>query len=382
MTPLRLPHFALETYFSRWEFAAEHHLTASDAESMTVSELLAMGTPTDRSRFEQLHLGYTPTWGTDEVRDAIAATYSGVEAADVLGFAGAGEAIFWAMQLFVDPGDHVIVTAPNYQSVESIPLASGVEVSGLPLWTGAGADLRWTLDLDRFQSLLRPHTALVSVNFPNNPTGFVPDHDTWRAFNELCHERGVRVVSDEVYRGVEMDPADTLPPAVEINPSALSINVMSKAYGLPGLRVGWIASHDRAALIRLERAKHYTSICNAGPSEHLTALALRNGPAILERNRQIIATNDRLVTDVLDGHAELFDYCSPRGGCVAFPRYLGDDGVESFCRRAVEEHGVLLLPSSVYHSAVADVPTDRFRIGIGRTNVPEALRALEQFLAS
>lgn len=379
-SPLSLPEFRLETYFSKWEFAAEHHLTASDIESMTITELLAMGDDDDRSSFEQLHLGYTPTWGTDELRAAIADTYPGVEPADVLSFAGAGEALFWAMQIFVEAGDHVIVTVPNYQSIESIPKATGVDVSGLELWTGTGSDLRWTLDLDRFESLLRPNTKLVAVNFPNNPTGFVPDLDTWIAFNNLCHERGVRVVSDEVYRGVELDPAATLPSAVEVNPTALTIGVMSKAYALPGLRLGWIASHDRATLARLEEAKHYTSVSCATPSEHLATIALGNGKRILHRNREIVAANDRITAERLGAHPDLFEYTSPIGGCVTFPRYLGADGVESFCTRAVEERGVFLLPASVYRSDVGEVPTDRFRIGIGRVNLSESLDALIDFL--
>lgn len=375
-----LPDFKLETYFSTWEFTAEHHLTASDAESMSMAELLALGTDEERAAFEDLHLGYTPTWGTPALRVAVAASYQGMEADDVIAFAGAGEALFWAMQLFVEPDDHVIVTVPNYQSIESIPLATGVDVEGLPLWTGEGEDLVWTLDLDRFEAMLRPNTRLVSVNFPNNPTGYVPDHETWRRFNALCHERGVRVVSDEVYRGVEIDPSRTIAAAAEINPSALSISVTSKAYGLPGLRVGWVVSQDRQALQQLELAKHYTSICNAAPSEHLTVIALRNGAQILERNRAICATNDQLVSDFMARHNELFEYTSPDGGCVCFPRYLGEDGVSDFCTRAVEESGVFLLPMSVYESDLAPVPTDRFRIGIGRTSVPASLQALEDHL--
>ena len=381
MGRLNLPDFELETYFSRWEFTARYHLTASDAESMTTAEVLALGTDADRAAYEQLHLGYTPTWGTDPVRAAIAGTYDGLASDDVLAFAGAGEALFWAMQLFVDPGDHIIVTVPNYQSIESIPVAADFAIDGLPLWTGSGADLRWTFDLERFESLLRPETRLVSVNFPNNPTGFVPDHDTWRAFNTLCHERGIRVVSDEVYRGVEIDPAATLPAAAEINPTALSISVTSKAYGLPGLRVGWIASQDRPALSRLERAKHYTSICNSAPGEALATIALQHGQTILDKNRAIVQQNDAAVAASLGRYPELFDYESPVGGCVTFPRYLGADGVQTFCTRAVEEDGVFLLPNSVYRSDLASVPTDRFRVGIGRTNVPESLAALEAHLA-
>jgi len=379
---LDLPDFTLETYFSRWEFVAEHHLTASDAESMSTAELLALGDERDREAYEHLHLGYTPTWGTEELRRAVAGSYDGLEAEDVLAFAGAGEALFWAMQLFVEPGDHVVVTAPNYQSIETIPRATGISVSGLPLWSGQGPDFRWVLDLERFQSLLRPETRLVSLNFPNNPTGFVPDLESWLELHRICGERGIRVVSDEVYRGIEIDSAKTIPAAAEVNPTALSISVTSKAYGLPGLRVGWVASRDREALSRLEKAKHYTSICNSGPSEFLATVALRNGERILARNREIVAVNDSAVASFMARHTDLFEYATPDGGCVSFPRYLGAEGAERFCTRAVEESGVLLLPASVYHSDLADVPSDRFRIGIGRKTVPASLEALERHLST
>jgi aspartate/methionine/tyrosine aminotransferase len=269
---------------------------------------------------------------------------------------------------------------PNYQSIESIPVAAGVQVDGLPLWTGHGSALRWTLDLGRFESLLRPNTRLVAVNFPNNPTGYVPDRASWAGFHAICTERGIRVVSDEVYRGIETDPTVTLPAAVEVNPTALSVSVLSKAYGLPGLRIGWVASRDRDALRRLEKAKHYTSICNAAPSEHLAALALRHGQELLDRNRAIVAANHQVAAEALGRHPGLFDYQPPNGGCVCFPRYTGPDGVEEFCRRAVEEDGVLLLPASVFRSGLASVPRDRFRIGLGRHDVPASLEALEAHL--
>ena len=382
MSRLDLPDFKLETYFSRWEFTARYHLTASDAETMSVADLLAMGSDADRAAFDNLQLGYTPTWGTPELRTAVASTYRGMEASNVLAFAGAGEALFWAMQLFVGPGDHVIVTVPNYQSIESIPVAAGVDVDGLPLWRGEGANLEWTLDLDRFERLIRPETTLVSVNFPNNPSGFVPDAETWTSFNELCQRRGIRVVSDEVYRGIEIDADRTLPAAAEINPDALSISVTSKAYGLPGLRVGWIVTEDRAALARLEKAKHYTSIANAAPSEMLTVIALEHEDEILNRNRAICATNDEAVRNFMAEHRDLFDYQTPDGGCVSFVRYLGADSTAEFCQRVVEESGVFLLPASVYESALGPIPSDRFRIGIGRRNVPECLEALASYLTT
>jgi aspartate/methionine/tyrosine aminotransferase len=371
-----LPPFRLETYFSRWEFVARHHLTASDAETLTVGEVLALGDDDDRAGFAELPLGYLPTWGTGGLRAAVAGTYSGCGPDDVLMFAGAEEAIFWVMQLLVRPGEHAVVTVPNYQALETVPVASGVQVSGVLLDSEDG----WRLDLDRVRAALRPSTRLLAVNFPNNPTGAVPDPDTWRALAELCRERGIRLVADEVYRGLERDPARTLVQAADLSDTAVSVNVLSKSYGLPGLRVGWVACRDHAVLEMLERHKHYTSICNAGPSEYLATLALRHGAAIQARNRAIIAENVPVFDAFFARHRDLFDWAAPDGGCVAFPRYRGADGVESFCRTLVETHGVLLLPAGIYASDLAQVPQDRFRIGIGRRDPGPALDALDRYL--
>ncbi len=148
---------------------------------------------------------------------------------------------------------------------------------------------------------------------------------------------------------------------------------MSKAYGLSGLRIGWIACRERSLLTRLERAKHYTSICNSAPSEILALIALRARDVILERNRQIIRDNLPVFGAFFAEFADLFSWQQPQGGCVAFPRYLGSDGVEAMCRDLVEEEGVLLLPASIYHSALTPTPDDRFRVGVGRADPGEAL---------
>ncbi len=373
----RLPDFRLEAYFSRWEFAARHHLTASDAETTTVAELLALGTDADREAFAALRLGYTETWGTPPLRAAIASTYETCAADDVLVFAGAEEAIYWLMRLLAGPGDHLVVTVPNYQAIETLPLANGADVTGVLLDPLDG----WRLDVDAVRAALRPSTTAVVVNVPNNPTGALPDQATWRALAELCDDAGVRLVSDEVYRGIELDSARTLPQAADLLPAAVSVNVMSKAYGLPGLRVGWVACRDQALLEALERHKHYTSICDAGPSEFLATVALRARDQVLARTRGIVAANLPVFDAFFARHPDLFEWAAPDGGCVAFPRYLGADGVEDFCRDLVETEGVLLLPASIYASELARVPADRFRIGVGRRDPEPALEALERFLA-
>jgi aspartate/methionine/tyrosine aminotransferase len=373
MKPLRT--FRLEEYLGEWEFSARHYLTASDAQTVTLEELLAMGSEEDREGFLRMPLSYIETWGTENLREAVAGTYDNVDAGHVLAFAGAQEALFWAMQELAGPGDHAVVTVPCYQSMETVTLATGAEVSALLMRRENG----WALDLDELQGLLRPNTKLVAVNYPNNPTGYVPDHATFRALVRLCNERGIRLFCDEVYRGIEVDRRRTLPQAVDLSETAVSLNVASKSYGLPGLRVGWLACRDRALLERLEKRKHYSSICNPGPSEHLAAIALRNRERIWERNRGIVAANRPLFGAFFARWADLFDWEPPMGGCVCFPRYKGGD-VEDFARRLVLKEGVVVLPASVYFSELADVPTDHFRVGLGRFGVEEGLEAFDRFL--
>jgi aspartate/methionine/tyrosine aminotransferase len=257
-----------------------------------------------------------------------------------------------------------------------VPGTTGADVSGLVLRPEDG----WSLDLDALAALLRPTTKLVAVNFPNNPTGALPDPDTWERLVALCDERGIRLFSDEVYRGLERAGTAALPQAADRSDTAMSLGVMSKAYGLPGLRIGWLACHDRALLERLERRKHYTTICSAGPSELIATHALRKRDAITARNRAIIDAYLPRFDAFFAAHDALFAWEHPRAGCVCFPRYRGADGVEAFCHDLVEQAGVVLLPASIYASALGDVPPDRFRIGVGRADPEPALEAFGSFL--
>ncbi|MEU6603164.1 aminotransferase class I/II-fold pyridoxal phosphate-dependent enzyme [Streptomyces flaveolus] len=371
----RLPDFRLETYFSRWEFTARHHLTASDVQTMTLSELLALADDRDRAAFENLSLGYTETFGDPTLREVIAQTYERADAADVICFAGAEEALYLAMNVLLGAGDHAVVVTPNYQAAETVPLAL-CEVTGVALDPGRD----WALDLDQVKAAVRPNTRVVSVNFPNNPTGKVISAAVLTELARLCDERGIHLFSDEVYRGLERDPAHTLPQAADLSERALSLNVTSKSLGLPGLRIGWITCRDRKLLSRLERAKHYTTICNSAPSEVLARIALKARTTILERNRALIAANLPLFDAFFAEFADLFEWQAPDGGCVAYPRYLAPEGVEEFCTRLVEEVGVLLLPASIYRSELTPTPTDRFRIGVGRANPEAGLAAFAQWL--
>ena len=171
-----------------------------------------------------------------------------------------------------------------------------------------------------------------------------------------------------------------LPQVADLYELGISLGVMSKSYGLPGIRVGWVACRDREVLGRMERMKHYTSICGAAPSELLAEIALKARERILARNRALIAKNLPMLDTFFGEHDDLFEWYLPDGGCIGYPRYVGRDGVEEFARRLVEESGVLLLPASVYRSELGATPTDRFRIGYGRDNMEAGLAALRGHL--
>ncbi len=366
-----LPDFRLETHFSRWEFKARYHMTASDAETMRMHDLLALADDAGRETWEKLTLGYTETWGKPVLRETIAATYQGLTSDDILCFAGAEEGLYCAMLALLGADDHAILTVPNYQSMETLPVSLCRQVSGVPL----RAENNWALDMDDIRKALRPNTRLIAVNFPNNPTGAIADQATFAALVELCKERNIHLFSDEVYRGLERDPAKQLPQAAELFDKGISLNVMSKAYGLPGLRIGWIASRDHDLLARMEKMKHYLSISNSAPSEILSVIALKARDQIIARNRTLCRDNLQLLGAFFAEYPHLYQWQEPDGGCVGFARYIGAGSTDDHCRELVEKSGILLLSSSLFASDLLPVATDRFRVGFGRKNISAGLDA-------
>lgn len=371
----RMRDFALEVHFAKWEFAAKYHMTASDAESMPLRELLAMASAEDRVTFDAVSLGYTETFGSPLLRKEIATTYDTVSPEELLCFAGVEEGIYAAMHVLLDEQDHAIVLTPNYQAAETVPL-SICEMTGVPL----DAERHWDLDIDRLSDAVRPNTKVISINFPNNPTGRIIPRATLDAIVDICRKRGIWLFNDELHRLIERDPALRLPQVVDLYERGISLNGMSKAYGMPGLRIGWLACKDRDLLIRFERFKHYLSICNSAPSEVLARIALKARHAILEKNRKIVRGNLAALRDFFAEFPDLFDWQEPDGGCVGLARYKGKEGVEEFTRRLVEESGVLFLPASIFRSELSEVPADRMRVGFGRSHVPRGLAAMRDWI--
>ena len=380
VAPKAMRDFGLEVFFSQWEFTAQHHMSASDMESLSIKELLSMASAQDKANFEELSLGYTETWGAPDLRTAIAQTYNSMKADNILCLAGAGEGLYAIARVLLSKDDHVVVPTPNYQSAETVPL-SICEVTGVCMdyTTGSSATAGWSLDVDKLKQAIRPNTKLISLNFPHNPTGILMPDAAMNDLISFCRERGIYILVDEVYRGAELNSSNTMTQIADEYERGISLNVMSKAYGLPGLRIGWMATSDHDLLNRIEKYKHYLSICNSGPSEVLTLIALKSGAQILDRNRKLIDENAEQLEALLNDYPGLVEWQRPQGGCVAYPKYTGPDNSEIFCRKLIEESGVLLLPSSIYVSDLTQTPDNHFRIGIGRDTVfKNGLTAMRQ----
>jgi aspartate/methionine/tyrosine aminotransferase len=320
--------------------------------------------------FNELWLGYTESRGHRRLREAIAALYQGLAPDQILVHTGAEEAIFILMQTNLHKGDHVIVHYPCYQSLAEIARSIGCEVT---LWE-ALPENGWSLDVDFIEANVRPNTRLVIINCPHNPTGYLMTRADYEHLMSLSVQYGFTLISDEVYRFLEYDAKDRLPAVCEIDDRGVSLGVMSKSFGLAGLRIGWIATRNQKLLDAQAAYKDYTTICNSAPSEYLALLGLKHKGPLIERNLNIIRKNLAALEGFFKRHATLFEWQSPKAGPIAFPRWKPGD-VDRFCRDVRQEAGVLLLPGTLY-----DPDSSHFRIGFGRADMPTGLEKLEAFI--
>lgn len=369
---MRLNVFKLEDYLAQYEFSAPYLLCCSDAESFSMQEILAMAGSEEKALWDNLRLGYTETFGLPALREQIAhSLYPQLNADNILCVAGAEDGIFCTLHALCEPGDHVIVLTPCYQSLKEIPAAKGATVTCINL----REENQWRIDLDEIKRTIQANTKCIIINFPHNPTGQVITPQELNELVAVCAAHDLWLFSDEVYRLLGKPQEGWASPTAELYPKAISLGVMSKAFGMAGLRIGWIACQDKTLLKKVEQVKHYTSICSSAPSEILSLIALRNKDHILARNNQIVADNLQLLDTFMGEYQSLFEWIRPQGGCTGFVKYKGQDTVEDFTARLVKEKGVLLMPAPIY-----DHPSNHFRIGFGRKNMPEALERLKVFL--
>jgi aspartate/methionine/tyrosine aminotransferase len=367
---MKIEDFKLERYFAKYEFKTPYLLSSSDCESMSIQELLALESGSHET-FLAHQLGYTESEGWPALREEISHLYNTIDASHIFCFAGAQEGIFILMNTLLEAGHHIIVQTPAYQSLYAVAQAMGCEITSWPVQE----ENNWDVDLEFLQTHIKANTKLIIVNSPHNPTGALISKEKWQNLVDIAQSHNIVLFSDEVYRMLEFNPEERLPAACDVYPNGVSLGVMSKAFGLAGLRIGWIATQNEEILTKLRHFKDYTTICNSAPSEFLALIALKSKEKILARNLGIIETNLQILDQFFLKYAPLFEWVKPRAGSIGFVRLKIDEDVETFCLDVIEHAGVLLLPSTLY-----EFGTHHFRLGFGRKNLPMALEHLEQYL--
>ena len=362
----------IEDFFGQWEYGVEYLACASDVDALSLHDLLELADADTRALWDGLELGYTETTGHPLLREAIADQYTEIAGTEVtVCGGGAAEALFLLAHTLLGPGDHAVVVWPAFESLHRIAPSLGATITAVEL----DADNGWHLDLDVVRKALRPNTRALFVNFPHNPTGALPSHAEFAELLALAGDAGVTVVSDEVYRYLEYDDADTLPAACDLDERAVSVGVMSKAYALAGLRVGWLATRNQAVTDAARTLKDYTTVCSSAPAEILSLIALRARDRLIQRSRTIVKANLDHAESFFGRHRDAFAWEAPAAGLLAFPRLLLPVPVEEFVTELARDQGVLLLPGTVF-----DTTDNRFRVGFGRSAMPKAFERMDEFL--
>ena len=367
---MKIKPFKLERYFSKYEFSVKYLLSSSDCDGLDQKELLALADEETENLWESLTLGYTESLGHPLLRNDISKLYKNVQLNDVLVIVHE-EGIFITLNTILEKGDHVICTFPGYQSLYEIAKSLGC---GITKWQPEEEN-GWRFNPNFLAKNIKSNTKLLVFNFPHNPTGYLPGIEDYKQILDFAKNNNLSILSDEMYRLLELNEQDRLPSACELYGKAVSIFGMSKSFGMAGVRIGWIITKDKELYSKMATFKDYTTICSSAPSEVLSLIALRAKDKIIASHLKRINKNLVLLDSFFQRHLDKFKWIKPKAGTVCFPRLKTKMNSFDFCQEVVNEAGIMILPSMVY-----DYDDKHFRIGFGRENMPEALSKFEEYL--
>jgi aspartate/methionine/tyrosine aminotransferase len=350
-------------------------------DALSTKQVLAMADDECRELWEDMPLTCTESKGLTVLRHEIIRQFYPQLDIENLNVLCPQEGIFVSMNALLGPGDHVVAVSPAYQSLTSVAQSIGCEVS---LWRcredEQDAALPLKFGVDDLERLLRPTTKLLVVNFPHNPTGFVPTLDEWATIIDLCKARGIILFSDEMFSGLERDPSRRLPPACTLYDKSVTLYGVSKVFGLAGARIGWLASQDKDFLARVSTIKDYISVTAPTPCELLALIVLRNKDLLLQRSLAVIDRGIQAVQAFMDAHSDVFVFHSPLAGPIAFVKVrnipkVDTKAVMEYAEKLVKETGIVILPGEVFGDPAFN---DRFRISVGRQNTSEIMEIWEK----
>jgi len=357
---VKIERFALERWMTAHELHVEYDIAESGIFPLTVSDLLALEPAASREQtldsLLNLRLGYSEATGTLELRTLLAKTYQDCTPYNILVTTGAIEANFLLFNALLQPGDHVIAPYPAYQQLYSVPRALGCQVS---LWQ-ARPENGFHFDLAELEALVKPETRLIVINSPHNPTGAILSPSEIQRLVDIAQSVGAKVLSDEAYRWLTI-PGTEAPasPAYNLGPDCISVGTLSKPFGLPGLRLGWMAA-SAEIITECWWLRDYVSLSPGKLNDALAILAVKHRDKIIQRNEAIIAANLATANEWVAAHSECLSWQPPRGGLLALLRYRLDIPSLDLANLLAEEYSVMLAPGSAFGLE------QYLRIGIGQ----------------
>ncbi len=343
--------FGIERWFTKYEYKVDINVAESGIQPFTLREILNMGD----EEFSNTKIGYIESGGSKELRELASQTYKEKDWENILVTTGGLEANFLIYSVLVQEGDEVIVEFPNYQQLYSVPRFLGAKIIPWKL----REEVNYVPDLDELNELVSPTTKMIVINHPHNPTGSMIDNKMLRGICEIGEDNNAYVLSDEVYLDLKPE-GHVLDAACDMSSNAIGVQSLSKSYGLPGSRIGWIST-SKGIIEKCHEFREYVTLCSNVLGEKLAIIALKNRDKIMERNKQIINKNFKIVENWINKHEELF-WIKPSAGVVAFPRYSFLLESIELCKRLAEEEKVLIIPGRLF----GDQDTEyHFRIGFG-----------------
>lgn len=366
---MELPEFKLDAFYAKYAYQAKFNVSSSSAHALTVGELVNMES-TIVDKIFKTELSYPPFEGIQELLSEISTLYKNIHPDEIKVTHGAEEAIFAFMNVVLCKGDHVIVQYPTYQSLYEIARSIDAEVT---YWT-ANEHNGWCFDLNFVRKNIKDNTKAIVVALPNSPTGSTLQIQEWLDLISICKENGLILFSDEVYRFSEIS-SNTLPAACDLFKNAVTVGDMSKTFALPGLRIGWLATRNKAILEQCNKYTAYTSISVNPISQLLSTVALRNKQTIIQRTKAIAIENMQILFQFVEKNSSLFSLSMPKAGLTAFVKLLLDEDVEDFCIKLFQETGVLFLPGNRM-----EYDNKHFRVGIGVKHLKIALDIVQNYI--
>ncbi|MCJ8268701.1 MAG: aminotransferase class I/II-fold pyridoxal phosphate-dependent enzyme [Psychrosphaera sp.] len=358
-----------------------YNLSDSCAQSLNFGQLTAMS---DNDHLPELGLGYATIAGSPQLRQTIAQLHqksladetlinqASIDKENVTVFCGAQEALFATFNHLLSAGDEIIAITPCYPSLVAVPQQLGVTVKAIEL----EFERQWQFSIEDVKSRLSDKTRLIVLNSPHNPTGAVLDRTLAMEIIELARQHGIYIISDEVSVWSDFEQTGINHPFLAYE-KTVAIGVLSKSFGLAGVRIGWAVSQDKALLQRLREIRGYTSICGSATDEYLATVALNNAQQILTDNNAQIQANIETFARFITRSNGRFEWHPPKAGILALVKSNLTMPVRDLAQALAMKQQTLILPGDLF-----GIEGNYFRLGLGRADFDQALGRFEAFLGA